>query len=101
MSTRQIILPVVAETEISGVKIKVRAAKYGALRAVSKTENGDDRLVKLAELVNSSCEYASDGSPIDVDDLSLADILRLTNLALEGKADFQTPPVKSPSGGAE
>jgi hypothetical protein len=101
MNKNKIILPVVAEAEICGVKIKVRAAKYGLVRAVIDAENDESRMVKMAELASASCEFAADGSPVDINDFPFHDVIKLANLSLDGKADFQIPPAGSPSSGAE
>lgn len=96
----KIVLPERAVVDLRGVQVRVRACSYGLMRRIRAAGEDADALAPvIEEVVASCCEFADDGRPLTVDDVTMEDAARLFSAAV-GPADFQRPPASSGTGGS-
>lgn len=96
----RIALPERAVVDLRGVKVRVRACSYGLMRRIRAAGEDADALAPvIEEVVAGCCEYAEDGRPLTVDEVTMEDAAELFRAAV-GTADFQKPPASSGTGGS-
>lgn len=76
----------VATTEVRGIIITVTAATFGMLRPMHAAQGDTAKTLEIMGSIVAKCCRHNDGSPLNVDELTMPEIERLFLLAL-GKGD--------------